>query len=472
MEQSNNKTMIRTRFAPSPTGELHIGGARTALFSYLFAKNQAGEFLLRIEDTDRERFVEGATERIIESLGWLGIVADNAGKPMVQSERLDKYRKVAFDLVNEGKAYLCTCTKEKLAEDRERQQKENKPPRYEGHCRDASIDIKTLAEGCYTIRMKMPQSGTIIVDDLIRGRVEFDAALIDDQVILKSDGFPTYHLASVVDDHEMEITHVIRSEEWLSSTPKHVVLYEMLGWSAPEFAHPSMILGPDHSKLSKRHGATSVIDYKNQGYLPKALVNFMALLGWNPKDDREIFSLEELIGEFKLENVNKSGAIFDIEKLNWMNGEYIRVESRKSKVESLKDFGIEELSAGELELIGRGGFKTLKEAADYIIQLRKTPEYDSSLLIFKKSDREKTTIGLKAASCQLLAVSLWEQEEIQKTLESIVSEKNLTNGDVFWPVRVALSGAEKSPSPVELLLALGKEESIKRITKAIDDLKN
>jgi len=460
-------SMIKTRFAPSPTGELHIGGARTALFSYLFAKHNQGEFLLRIEDTDRERFVEGATERIIESLNWLGIEADNIDQPMVQSDRLDKYRKVAFDLVNEGKAYICTCTKEKLAEDRERQQKENKPPRYEGHCRDANIDIKTLAEGCYTIRMKMPQSESIVVDDLVRGKVEFDASLQDDQIILKSDGFPTYHLASVIDDHEMEISHVIRSEEWLSSTPKHIVLYEMLGWQAPEFAHLSMILGPDHSKLSKRHGATSVIEYKNQGYLPEALINFMALLGWNSKDDRELFTINELVSEFDLKNVNKSGAIFDIEKLNWMNAEYLK--SKISNPKSLQDFDVDELSPGELELVGRGGFKTLKESADYIIQLRKTPEYDSSLLVFKKSDSEKSLVGLNLANEKFSGAD-WSETSLQKTLESVVAEKSLTNGDVFWPVRVALSGAEKSPSPVELLLALGKDESIKRITKAIDGL--
>jgi glutamyl-tRNA synthetase len=459
--------MIKTRFAPSPTGELHIGGARTALFSYLFAKHFGGEFLLRIEDTDRERFVDGATERIIDSLNWLGIVADNADKPMIQSERLDKYRKAAFDLVNAGKAYICTCTKEKIAEDRERQQKENKPPRYEGHCRDANIDIKTLADGCYTIRMKMPQTGTVIVNDLIRGKVEFDAALQDDQIILKSDGYPTYHLASIVDDHEMEITHVIRSEEWLSSTPKHLVLYEMFGWTPPAFAHLSMILGPDHSKLSKRHGATSVIDYKNQGYLPEALVNFMALLGWNPKDDRDFFSLEELIREFKLENVNKSGAIFDTEKLNWMNAEYLKSNILDPK--SLEGFGVDDLSEPEIALIGRGGFKTLKEAGDYIIQLRKMPEFDSSLLIFKKSNKEKTLVGLKTAGEKLSGAN-WSEESLQKVLESIVVEKNLTNGDVFWPVRVALSGAEKSPSPVELLLALGEKESEKRISKAVDEL--
>lgn len=459
--------MVKTRFAPSPTGELHIGGARTALFSYLFAKHLDGEFLLRIEDTDRERFVKGATERIIESLEWLGIVADNIDKPIVQSERLEIYQNAAKKLLSEDKAYVCTCSKEELEAEREAQTKAGQPPKYLGKCREAGHQI---SDQPYVIRMKMPQSGTITVNDLIRGKVEFDAALQDDQIILKSDGFPTYHLASIIDDHEMEITHVIRSEEWLSSTPKHIILYEMLGWKAPEFAHLSMILGSDHSKLSKRHGATSVLEYKNQGYLPETIVNFMALLGWNPKDDREIFTLEELIAEFKLENVNKSGAIFDVEKLNHFNAESLKNLKADELEKLIQEHGIDDISDGEIALVQRGGFKTLKEVADYITVLRKTPEYDSSLLIFKKSDREKTLIGLKAASCQLLAVSLWEQEKIQKTLESVVAEENLTNGDVFWPVRVALSGQEKSPSPVELLLALGKDESIKRIGQGIQRL--
>ena len=327
--------MIKTRFAPSPTGELHIGGARTALFSYLFAKHSGGEFLLRIEDTDRERFVEGATERIIESLNWMGIVADNADKPMIQSERLKIYQTAAKKLVDEKKAYVCTCSKEELETERQSQIKAGQPPKYSGKCRDVNHQINDQS---YVIRMKMPESGIIKIHDLIRGEVEFDASLQDDQIILKSDGYPTYHLASVIDDHQMEISQVIRSEEWLSSTPKHIILYEMLGWKAPEFAHLSMILGPDHAKLSKRHGATSVIDYKNQGYLPEALVNFMALLGWNPKDDREFFAIAELIQEFKLENVNKSAAIFDILKLNHFNAEYLK--SKKLDLKDLENFGL------------------------------------------------------------------------------------------------------------------------------------
>ena len=495
--------MVKTRFAPSPTGELHIGGVRTALFAYLFAKSKGGEFLLRIEDTDRERFVEGATERIIDSLKWLGIVPDNLDSIMVQSDRLETYKKHAFDLVRAGKAYICTCSREKLAEDHEKQIKENKAPKYEGYCRNADSKLEDLKEGCYTIRMKMPESGKIVVNDLVRGKVEFDSSLIDDQIILKSDGFPTYHLASIIDDHEMEITHVIRAEEWLSSTPKHLVLYEMFGWKAPEFAHLSMILGPDKKKLSKRHGATSVIDYKNEGYLPEALINFIALLGWNPKDEREIFTLPELEKEFKLGNVNKAAAVFNVDKLNSINEHYLR-NLNTSELKNLINVQIQDsqgchsrpdresmdprvrakgyplgpeddnpgcvdsnLSEGEIALIQRGGYSTLKEAADYILKLRKEPEYEPDLLIFRKSDKEKTRKGLEEAKNKLQDL-VWSSEKLQSLLETIVSDNNLTNGDVFWPVRVALSGEEKSPSPVELLVALGKEESLVRLNKAVE----
>jgi len=471
------KNKIITRFAPSPTGELHIGGARTALFCYLFAKHNGGRFLLRIEDTDRERFVKGSDERIVESLNWLGLDADNIKKPMIQSKRLEIYKKHAFDLVKAGHAYICTCSKEKLAQDREKQEKSGQPPRYEGTCRTAELKLTDMKEGCYTIRMKMPEDGKIVVHDLIRGDVEFDLSLLDDQVILKSDGYPTYHLASVIDDHEMNITHVVRAEEWLSSTPKHLVLYKMFGWQPPKFAHLPMVLAPDHSKLSKRHGATSVVEYKNLGYLPEAIVNFLALQGWNPKDEREIFSLDELAAEFKLENVSKSPAVFNIEKLDNINAHYIVEEIRNPIRQpadeirnNFKNFNLPNISDGELELLGRGGYKTLKEAADYILKLRREPEYKAELLVFKKSTKEKTMTALRAAESRIMNHESRDNNSLQKLLSDVVSENKLTNGDVFWPVRVALSGEEKSPSPVELAMALGKEESLKRIQIAIRKL--
>lgn len=463
--------MIITRFAPSPTGELHIGGARTALFEYLFAMHDKGKFLLRIEDTDRSRYVEGSTERIIESLKWLGIVPSNLDNIVYQSKRLELYKKFAHKLVAEDKAYICTCSKELLEEDRKKQEKEKRPTKYEGRCRDANISLSDVKEGEYVIRMKMPLSGEIIVHDLIRGNVKFDMSLSDDQVILKSDGYPTYHLAVIIDDHDMKITHVIRGEEWLSSTPKHLILYKMLGWEAPKFAHLPMILAPDHTKLSKRHGATSVVEYKNSGYLPEAIVNFMALLGWSPKDDREQFTLEELIEEFKIENINKSPAVFDINKLNSINEKYLMAREPEALQKELKDFDLPDSNDGEIAILKRGGFKTLKEAADYILELRKKPEYDKNLLIFKRSDKKNTMLALKQVSGKLVSSKQeLSADEAQKNLEYVVIENGLANGDVFWPVRVALSGAEKSPSPVELMVALGKEETIARIHKAINKL--
>ena len=423
---------------------------------------------MRIEDTDQERLVEGATKRIVESLDWLGIKPDN-DKPMVQSERLETYKKHAFELVNKGKAYICTCTKEKLAEDRAKQEKEGRPPRYEGHCRTAELKLADMKEGCYTIRLKMPQEGKIVVDDLVRGKVEFDAKLLDDTIILKSDGFPTYHLASVIDDSDMQISHVIRAEEWLSSTPKHLVLYEAFGLKPPAFAHLPMILGSDKKKLSKRHGATSVLEFKKLGYLPEAITNFIALLGWNPKDEREEFSLSELEKEFKLENVNKSSAVFDLEKLNHINADKLKnLEADKLK-SLMSEFDLSDISEGELELIGRGGYKTLKEAEDYIIKLRKEPTVSSEMLVFKKSDQEETKKGLEQSLKALEGTTdeEWSDETIQNKLSEVVKENDLSNGDVFWPVRVALSGEEKSPSPVELAVALGREETLQRVKKAL-----
>lgn len=464
--------MIRTRYAPSPTGDPHIGNIRTALFEYLFARSTDGEFLLRIEDTDRERFVEGGEQRIIDSLKWLGIVPDNIDNYPVQSTRLEVYKKHAFDLVRAGHAYICTCSKEKLEEDRARQEKDGRPPRYEGHCRTADLKLEDMKEGCYTIRMKVPEGEKIFVDDLIRGRVEFHTSVLDDQIILKSDGYPTYHLALVVDDTEMGITHVVRGEEWLPSTPKHILLYRYLGWEPTKFAHLPVILGPDKKKLSKRHGATSLMGYKEQGYLPEAMINFLALLGWNPKDEREEFTLKELEKEFKLENVNKAPAVFDINKLNNINAEKLKNKKTEELKNLLSDFNLHDPTEGELALIQRGGYHTLREAADYILKLRSGSDYEASMLVFRKSDLERSKRGLAAALEALRAISMeqWNNETIENNMIRAVSENGLGNGDVFWPVRVALSGEEKSPSPVELAVALGKEKTIERLEKALGKL--
>lgn len=331
MHQTKFKT-VRTRFAPSPTGFLHVGGLRTALYSFLFAKKNHGNFILRIEDTDQSRQVEHATENLINTLKWAGINCDEGPDkdgdygPYIQSERLDLYHKYVKQLIDQQQAYYCFCSPERLEQVRERKIAAKLPPAYDRHCRNLSkqdLEKKITTGEPYVIRMKVPLEGELTFTDLIRGNVTISYKNIDDQVLLKSDGFPTYHLAVVVDDHNMQISHVIRGEEWLSSTPKHLLLYNYFGWQAPQFAHLPLLLNPDKSKLSKRQGDVAVEDYIQKGYIKEALVNFIALLGWNPGTTREIFSLDDLISEFSLERVGKSGAIFNIEKLNWINHKWL-----------------------------------------------------------------------------------------------------------------------------------------------------
>jgi glutamyl-tRNA synthetase len=326
MEESQ-KT-VRTRFAPSPTGYLHVGGLRTALYNYLYAKKMGGQFILRIEDTDQTRRVEGAMENLIKTLEWAGLLWDEGPEkegekgPYIQSQRTEIYQEHAKKLVEEEKAYPCFCSAERLEKMREEQQKAGLPPKYDGHCRNLpkeEVEKLMKEEKEHVIRLRVPYNQRVEFKDVIRKKVVFDAKEIDDQVLIKSDGFPTYHLANVVDDHLMGITHVIRGEEWLPSTPKHVLLYQALGWKLPVFAHLPLLLNPDRSKLSKRQGDVAVEDYIEKGYSKEAIINFVAFLGWNPGDNREVFSLEELEKEFNLEKVQKAGAIFNLEKLDWYN---------------------------------------------------------------------------------------------------------------------------------------------------------
>ena len=346
LENKITMSEVRVRFAPSPTGYLHVGGLRTALFNYLFASSMGGKTILRIEDTDQNRKVEGAVENLISSLEWAGIEFDEgphkggAFGPYTQSERLDIYKQYCDQLVSEDKAYPCFCSSETLDEMRQGQQEKNLPIGYDGRCSHLpkdEVQSRIEAGEPHVIRMKIDKTkGSFSIEDRIRGHVQIPVDQVDDQVILKTDGFPTYHLASVVDDHHMNITHVIRGEEWLPSTPKHVQLYEHFGWNPPEFAHLPLLLNSDRSKLSKRQGDVATEDYKNKGFLKEALINFIALLGWNPGDDREIFSLDELKEIFSLERVGKSGAVFDMEKLQWMNQQYIKqlpLEELESRLE-------------------------------------------------------------------------------------------------------------------------------------------
>ncbi len=467
---------VITRFAPSPTGKPHVGNIRTAIFAYLWAKHNKGHFLLRIEDTDQERLVPESLKYIEESLAWLGIDFDQ--EIIYQSKRKEIHQKYANDLLKSKRAYKCFCTKERLEKLRENQIKKKMPPGYDGLCRNLTKEeLLAKKDASYVIRFKMPKNGVAKWDDKIRGEMKINFDISDDPIILKTDGFPTYHLASVVDDHELKITDVIRGEEWISSTPKHLALYEALGWQPPGFAHMPHINGPDGSKLSKRHGDTALLDYRAQGYLPEAIFNFLALLGWNDGTEKEIFEKKELIKSFNLKRIGKSPAVFDIKKLDWMNGHYIRnltTEQLKNKI---------------IKLLPGSKITKLKNL-DRILEVEKTrlvvlcdieketdfyldaPKYGAKLLIFKKSNKTDTLKGL-TETLQYFEAERWPDtvKGLNLSLGNVAANHNLSNGDVFWPARVALSGLEKSPSPAELLWVLGKKESLKRIKKAINLLK-
>lgn len=496
----NNKE-IRVRFAPSPTGELHIGGLKTALFCFLFARKNKGKMILRIEDTDRNRLVSGAIERIVQSMNWAGIEIDEgvdldeSGEivqkgdlgPYIQSERKEIYEKYVNQLLKEGKAYRCFCSPERLSQMREEQMKKGEAPMYDRCCLNLSqseVDEKLKNKEASVVRFKVPEGNTIF-HDLVFGKIGVQNRTLDDQVIMKSDGFPTYHLAVVVDDYLMKISHVFRGAEWIASTPKHILLYEALGWKEemPEFAHMPNILNKNRKKLSKREGSVSVIDFKNEGYPAQALINFIALLGWNPKTEQEIFSMEELIDQFSTEKMHRAGGVFDLDRLAWISSQHI------------KKMNAEELYERTLPFLEEKKF--FQNASDD----RKTEEFVKKLLEVEKERMEKfTQVGeqnqfffvddvevgaddmrwkdstdsdtkenLKKAQQILEGIgeSDWNLENIEKNLLEAAGEKR---GDLLFPLRAALTGEKRSPSPFQVSWVLGKDESLKRIQKAIDIL--
>jgi glutamyl-tRNA synthetase len=497
--------MIRTRFAPSPTGYLHVGGLRTALYCYLFAKKNNGKFILRIEDTDQERFVEGALENLIKTLNWIGITYDEGpidknGKiiqtgekgPYIQSQRTDLYKKHVQELIEKKHAYYCFCTKERLDTLRESQEKAKLPSMYDRKClnmAESEIQEKLKNGEKYVIRQKMP-FGALKFKDLIRGNVQFDGKLIDDQVLIKSDGFPTYHLANVVDDHLMEITHVIRGEEWLPSTPKHIALYNSFGWNIPQFAHLPLLLNADKTKLSKRQGHVSVEEYINEGYLKEAIINFAAFLGWNAGsgEEKEIYTLKELEDAFSIEKVHKAGAVFNIEKLDWFNWKWRKANYEKSlkdptdkqeKKEAL--YKIVESYINEeykkdadklkdlLPSVEEKILKNPKEINENISFYFKLPEYEKSLLTNEKMqiDVEMAKSSLQHAKELLSKLEKWDEESIKEALIKEVERLKIKNGQMLWPIRAALTGLPFSPGAFEVAAALGKEEVIRRITNAL-----
>lgn len=489
------KPKIRTRFAPSPTGFVHLGSLRSALYEYLFAKSQGGTFFLRIEDTDQSREVEGSVENLLKVLEWAGIKPDEGvvigadGKPTelgkfgpyTQSKRLSLYQKYAEELVNKGLAYYCFCTPERLEELRHNQEANKLPTRYDGQCNNlsaAEVAQRLAAGEKHVIRMKIPDNRVVEFNDLIRGTVKVHTKEIDDQVILKADGFPTYHLAAVVDDHLMKSTHIIRAEEWLPSTPKHILLYEYFGWAAPVYAHLPLILNPDKSKLSKRQGDVAVEDYIKAGYLPEALVNYVALLGWNPGTEKEIFSMEELVKEFSFAKVHKAGAVFDIKKLDWMNGEYLKklpntkfVQLAKPYLE--KNVGVipEGLDLEKIMILEKERIAKLSEMGEGIKFLFTDDlNYDGASLVWKKSDATGAKANLSLVAEELEKYTDWSKANLEQSLIEFIKERGLTNGEVLWPLRVALTGQEKSPTPFEVAEILGKEKTLNRINKAIEKL--
>lgn len=477
--------MNRVRFAPSPTGYLHVGGLRTAFYNWAFARATGGKFLLRIEDTDRTRLVEGAVDNLIDSLRWAGIEADEGPHkegdvgPYTQSERLEIYRKHVDQLVAEGKAYPCFATADELKEMREKQQAAGENPRYDGRFRnlDGAEAEKRIAAGeSHVIRLKVPQSEDIVFDDVVRGTVSINTDQVDDQVLMKSDGFPTYHLAAVVDDHLMGITHVIRGEEWLTSTPKHILLNRAFGWAPPKYAHLPLIVNESKKKLSKRDGDVSVESYRDNGYSAIGLVNFLALLGWSAGDDKEHYeSLDQLAEAFTLERINKAPAVFDVAKLKHINFLHLREMPAADISTQLDPYfqkaGLNKPEETKMEQI----IEVMRERAqiypDYVegcpYFYQPPTSYDEKAVKKRWKDDSAT---LLSAYKEKLATCEWTHEALESALKSVTEAAECGAGRLIHPVRLAVSGVGGGPSLYDLLLLVGRGECLSRIDTALEKL--
>ncbi|HTW96126.1 MAG TPA: glutamate--tRNA ligase [Candidatus Methylomirabilis sp.] len=508
---------IRLRFAPSPTGFLHIGGLRTALFDYLIAKSLGGILFLRIEDTDTKREVAGAVDKLIEILDWAGIKFDegpglirattnpdqpNEHKdigdygPYIQSQRQEIYKKYTLELVSKDEAYPCFCSEERLAQMRADQEARKMPPRYDRACRDLSreeVEHRIAAGEKYVVRHKLPLTGEITVKDELRGELKFKLEDLDDYVLIKSDGIPTYQFASVVDDHLMETSHVVRGEEWLPSLPKNILLYQSFGWAAPLFIHLPLVLDKAGGKLSKRKGNVSVEDFRAAGYLPEALLNFNALLGWSPyakasadaasgQSNSEIFTIDEAIKVFDYHNIGTSPAIFNTEKLDYLNGIYIRNKSIGELIELCRPYLAENIQLtsndykkseeflGKVIGLERERLKKLSEIGEYTkFFFVDNLAYDKKMLVWKKSTPEATKVNLENLLDFLGKISDndWQTKKLEELTVAYLKNNNFGIGDYLWPLRVALTGEQASPSPFEMADALGKEETLAKIKKAI-----
>ncbi len=482
---------VRLRFAPSPTGFIHIGSIRTALYNYLFARHNNGKLILRIEDTDRTRYVEGAIENLIDSLEWAGIKYDEGvflenGEivqkgdfgPYIQSQRLDIYRKYVDELVKKGYAYYCFCSKERLDAVREEQKIKGLVPKYDGFCRNIPIEEAKarIAEGEeYVVRLKLPHNKDVKFHDLVKGNIVINTDDMDDQVLLKSDGYPTYHMAVVVDDHLMNITHIVRGEEWLASTPKHILIYEAFGWDKPEYVHLPTVLNKDRKKLSKRHGDVSVEGFKKEGYLPEAIVNYLALVGWSPDSNEEILSMEELIEQFSFERVSKTGGIFDKNKLNWINGHYIRSKSPEEitdicipylkEANYIIDEDVEERYnwIKAMVVTVQESLSTTKEIVDKVDIFFKNEvelEDDNAAEVLKG---EQVPTLLSTLKEELDTIEEIDEEFAKNIMKRIQKKTGIKGKNLFMPVRVALTGNVHGPELANIIYVLGKQNILKRI---------
>lgn len=476
---------VRTRFAPSPTGYMHIGNLRTALYAYLIAKSKGGKFILRIEDTDQERYVDGAVDVIYKTMKDTGLIHDEGPDiggdygPYIQSERRSIYKEYAEKLVETGHAYYCFCTKERLEELRQRQTVMKVPTKYDGHCSKLSkeeIEANLKAGIPYVIRQKVPQYGKTTFHDEVFGDITVENAILDDNVLLKADGLPTYNFANVIDDHLMHITHIIRGSEYLSSTPKYNLLYEAFGWEIPKYIHVSPVMKDNGKKLSKREGDASYEDFINKGYLKEAIVNYIALLGWAPGDEREKFTLAELVDAFDIKGISKSPAIFDEKKLAWLNGEYIRELTPEKFHEDALPYYKGVITNPEIDLkavseLLQPRCERLSDIPEQVDFFDKLPEYDRELYTHKKmkTNPENSLEALKEALPVLESIDDWTKENIHDRLIELVQKLELKNGRILWPVRVAVSGKAFTPGGgVELAAILGKKETIERIKKGIE----
>jgi glutamyl-tRNA synthetase len=461
---------VRVRYAPSPTGALHLGGARTALFNYLFARQKGGQFLLRIEDTDRARLVPGSQEQIEEGLRWLGMNWDET--PLVQSERKAVYQQAAAGLLESGAAYRCFCTPERLEQMRAAQRARHEPERYDRRCRSISreeSERRAAAGERFVVRQAIPTEGTTTLQDLVMGTVMFRNDTLDDHVLLKSDGFPTYHLAFAVDDHEMRISHIIRGDGWLPSAPKHLLLFQAFNWLPPAFAHLPLVLGPDKKPLAKRHGAKDVLEYRESGYLPEAVDNFIAFLGWSPGTDQDIFTMDQLIHAFDLSKIQASPAVANLERLDWLNGQFIRrltADELAARLQpKMPEVPLDALKP--LIPLVQERLRSLNEAPDMLRFFFEEPNaYRPEQLIPKGRDAAATATALSGAATSLRALTDWTPESIEPALRALAESLGWSSRDLFMALRVAVTGRTVTPPLIESISRLGKETVLNRLERA------